>query len=285
MRVQGRTALAVALALTALASCSDEQPVRPPPQGVSASVLQYRLDYTVRRVQMKVANDGPTPLVVNAARMISPRFTGEALWNDGPETVPPRTRIDLPAYLTTSRCDVGGNADAGGTPSVRVDYQLPDGATGSLTVPATDPFGVLAKVNAEDCLRSSVEAIAELAVVGPLRTERQRGRLVALLDLRATPTGAAGELRLASIGPTTLLEPARGVRWRLDTTVSAASGPRTLTLATVPTRCDPHAVAEDKLGTVLPVSVSTGERRGVVNVAADTRIKGQVYRYVAAACR
>ncbi|MFD8237495.1 hypothetical protein ACFV20_37220, partial [Streptomyces sp. NPDC059696] len=51
-----------------------------------------------------------------------------------------------------------------------------------------------------------------------------------------------------------------------------------------PARCDPHAVAEDKVGTLLPLKVTVGKRNGLLKVAAPTELKGRIYDFVTAAC-
>jgi hypothetical protein len=51
-----------------------------------------------------------------------------------------------------------------------------------------------------------------------------------------------------------------------------------------PARCDPHAVAEDKVGTLLPVELEVGGATGVVKVAAPPALRADLYRFVAVAC-
>jgi hypothetical protein len=58
-----------------------------------------------------------------------------------------------------------------------------------------------------------------------------------------------------------------------------------LALRVRPARCDPHAVAEDKVGTLLPLTVAVGSREGVLKVAADGQLRAQLYDFVTQACQ
>ena len=51
-----------------------------------------------------------------------------------------------------------------------------------------------------------------------------------------------------------------------------------LELPLVPFRCDPHAVQEDKRGTIFTLDVATGGQTGVVNLAAPEEMKGDTAR-------
>jgi hypothetical protein len=67
--------------------------------------------------------------------------------------------------------------------------------------------------------------------------------------------------------------------------VNADSGPQTVTLELRPARCDPHAIAEDKLGTVLPLTVRVDEGEpGVVTVPADRDLRNQIQKFAHQAC-
>ncbi|MCY1242619.1 hypothetical protein D9M72_555900 [compost metagenome] len=59
---------------------------------------------------------------------------------------------------------------------------------------------------------------------------------------------------------------------------------RELSLRIRPARCDPHAVAEDKVGTLLPLRVDAGGRQGVLKVAAGAVLKARIYEFATAAC-
>jgi hypothetical protein len=51
-----------------------------------------------------------------------------------------------------------------------------------------------------------------------------------------------------------------------------------------PARCDPHAVAEDKVGTLIPLALDVAGQEGVVKVAASPALRGQLYDAVIRIC-
>lgn len=256
------------------------------PAGVTVSVLQWRTDYTIRRMQIEVSNAGPNPVTVTAARLNSTSLRSEAAWysrDQGDETtVAPGGSTDLPAPLPSSACPGTGSFRT----TVRLDLRLADGSLGrTAALPVRDPYDSITRVHTEDCRRDAAFGVAKLALVDPLRRSTRAGRPVGLLDLRLTPTGKPGTLTVQSIGSTTLVGPPTGESWLVNRSVSATTGPQTVTLELRAARCDPHAIAEDKLGTVMPLKlrVDDGET-GIVTVAADPQLRGQIQRFVQAAC-
>lgn len=244
-------------------------------------MLQFRQDYQPRRLQIRVANDGAAAVTVSGVRLRSVGFTRDAVWTEGPTVVAPGVQVDLPTLLPPSECQ--GSADL--VPVVVVQYQDGAGIGQIATLDVQDPFGSLKRVHEEDCLKQSALAITSMSLAEPLRTTRIGGALVALLDLRLAPTGAPGTVKVQSVSGTTLLAPLQGPTWQVGLDVSSRTGAPTVTLRARPNRCDPHAVAEDKIGTMLPVTVRIGDRVGVITVAASTALRGQIYDFVNAACR
>lgn len=101
-----------------------------------------------------------------------------------------------------------------------------------------------------------------MAAAPGIRLEGAGATTVAVLTITAVPTGAPGRLELVALRSTVLLRPAPTdgggdppQDWPLSLTVDAASGPQSIELRIVPTRCDPHALAEDKVGTLFPLVV------------------------------
>lgn len=263
---------------------SGPEAIKTPP-GVSVSVLQYRSDYTIRRIQIKVTNGGRVPVTVTAARLDSGAVGGEAAWlsrdRADETTIAPGSSTDLPAALPDTDC----TAAAPFASTVRLDLRLQAGTVGRTpALPVGDPFGSITQVHADDCRKASALVVTGLAL-GPLRTQTRRGVLTGLLDLRLIPSGRPGTVTVQSIGSTTLLGPPTGDTWPVHRTVSAATGPQTVTLPLRPARCDPHAIAEDKLGTVLPLTLLVnGGKSGVVSLPADPDLRVQLQRFVQAAC-
>jgi hypothetical protein len=288
----GRALLAFgAAALTAgsLAACgsSGGPDVVAAPAGLGVSVLQYRSDQSLRRIQIKVTNDGPAPLTVVGARLSSPLLAGAATWTSRGGTddarIGPGEATDLPAALPASSCP----GPAGDRPSTaQVVLRRPDGSPAVVEgLAVRDQYAAVAGVHGQDCRRVAALAVADLELVEPLVTKTEEGSLIGYLGIRVTPTGRPGALTLESVGSTTLLDPPDQVAWTLGRRFTAASPPATLTLRLLPARCDPHAIAEDKLGTVMPVTLRVdGQPPGIVTLVAGTKLKNEIQNFVLAAC-
>lgn len=108
------------------------------------------------------------------------------------------------------------------------------------------------------------------------------------LRLTVTPneagTGTIPELTIERIDGTSLLAAPCDSPWPTGVTVVAGTGPAEFRLRIRPARCDPHAVAEDKVGTLLPLLVNVGGREGILRVASGPGLKGQIHDFVTAAC-
>jgi hypothetical protein len=96
--------------------------------------------------------------------------------------------------------------------------------------------------------------------------------------------GSRGTLTIDRIDGTTLLEEDPGAPWPRSVTVSTGGPGEELRLGIRPARCDPHAVAEDKVGTLLPLRVHTAGREGVLKIDAGPLLRGRIYDFVTAAC-
>jgi hypothetical protein len=156
-----------------------------------------------------------------------------------------------------------------------------------------DTFGRLPALRAEDCLAEAVAAVAAVSVSGPVRIEDAGGTRTATLDLLVRPRGGAGWFTIDAVTGTTLLAPANPqtgrrltevpVRRRIDGTGDGAR--QSIPLTVVPNRCDAHAIAEDKRGTILPLHVTSGDGvTGIVPVAADDATRSALYAFVAETC-
>ncbi len=187
-------------------------------------------------------------------------------------------------------------ATSGAEGNARVSLRLlsPDSAVpepAAATAPAADPFGVLARNNAEMCLTRDAAAVATIVLAPDLEVAAD-GR-TAVVRLLITPNGAgrtadagggAGELVLDRVGETTLLAEAPQAPWPHSVALRAGGPPVELRLGIRPARCDPHAVAEDKVGTLLPLRVSVAGREGVLKIDAGDKLRGRIYEFVTTAC-
>jgi len=256
---------------------------------VSVSVYQTRSDGPIRQVQVQVSNLSAESLTVVGLRLDSTRFV-EAAHFDKPERVPPNSAVvpagatrDLPLRLPAASCD--------GTPATDVvsfDFEWSDGRRGSAEVAITDTE-VLEQLTAADCFTQAVTNIVTLTP--PSKAEWMPGaRSPATLTIGATPTGAEGRLTIESIGTTTLLAPvlasgAAVAAAPFDIAVDALLPPATIELRVQPARCDPHAIAEDKKGTILPLTITVeGGETGVFSLPVSDEVRGSLYDFVTDWC-
>ncbi|GAA2751531.1 hypothetical protein [Amnibacterium kyonggiense] len=237
---------------------------------MSIRVLQYRSDIAPDQVQLRVVNGSEERIVVRAAALRGSGWTPALRWSDDdPAEIGAGVVVDLPARLTT--------ADCGSTTRLSGLLRLADGTTRS--VRAVDEHGTLRGLHAADCFRERAARTASLAVAA----FRPHGR-TAEVDLAVIGgAAAAAGIEIERVLPTPLLSPAGGTElWTIGRRFTASGR---LALRTVPTRCDLHAIAEDKVGTVLPVQLRLADgARGTVPVRAPKAIKDAVLAWVVRAC-
>ncbi|MCX6500751.1 MAG: hypothetical protein NTU93_18460 [Arthrobacter sp.] len=277
----------------------------PAPAGTSpltAQISQFRDNYSKRIIEIQLTNTGGGAVTVLAAELKSPFFAGGISWTSaaaGTELPPGQTK-SLPAQLPAASCpDRASPSDSAPQPGetaaqpaavVEVRLASATGTAGNpVTVAAADPFGVLARNNAELCVAQAAAAVADLRLSPDL--ELAQGGGSAVLRLVITPrypaggaAGAGGELTINSIGGTTLLEEDPSAPWPGGVRVDAAGPGRELRLGIRPARCDPHAVAEDKVGTLLPLHVTVAGREGELKIDAGAQLRGRIYDFVTSAC-
>ncbi len=250
LRVVG--ALSVAVLLAALGGCA----AAPAEPRFSFSVFQLRSDYAPRQAQIEISNRSGIDVQITSASFRSAWFDGTMRSESAPSQVLAHQTTDFPVVLGAARC----GPDAAG-PEVTVRYTAANGSAGSVRAVPAVPFGSLAAVHRQDCSRDAFERVAEIRVARALRFETVDGRPIALLDITFVPTGGSGSVTLHSTQDTTLLAQREGQLRRFELTMDAASAPTTITLDYVPTRCEQHVVAEDKVGTVIPFHVDAGGYR------------------------
>ena len=281
------TALLLALLLGGLVGCAPAAPAELP-DGVQVSVHQNRPDTEDRRLQVRIVNGSASALTVNALSFASPRFSEPAPYAKAPSTIRAGGTLDLPVSLPEPVCGDDGPADA--TAEVRLEYALESGETGNVVVIPDDPLNQLDGISERDCLQHSMDAVAELREPDRIRVEQADGRLVAFVDLAVNPTGSAGSFTIESVDDTVLFglfdptSPTPRDTLRVDLTVNGSDAPGRLTIPLVPARCDAHAVAEDKRGTLLPLRVRVGDATGIRYLALSDDRKGELYSYLNDAC-
>jgi hypothetical protein len=257
-------------------------------------VNQSRDQYGKQAILLLLTNVSGRPMTVAAAQLASPLFRGGILWEPtgGGLELPPGQPKSLPARLPAPVCGPEQEATEQSTaqqPVATVRYsQAGQAGVREVAPVAVDPFGVLERNNMELCLAAEAAAVADIALDRRLEVAPDSRTAVVRLVITPKGTGGAGpgegSMTIASIDGTTLItEPAESP-WPRNVRIVQGAPRSELRLRIRPARCDPHAVAEDKVGTLLPVHVSVGGREGQLKIAAGTALRGQIYDFVTSAC-
>ncbi|MDI2033690.1 hypothetical protein PJL15_00790 [Paenarthrobacter nitroguajacolicus] len=281
--------------LPAVSACDSSVPSMQPSSGsvkqssegaapITVEVNQSRDQYGKQAIQLQFTNTTNNTLTVTAARLHSSLFEGDILWQrpgDGLE-LPPGQPKSVPTPLPAAVCGTSQAASTEGA-SATVEYAEPGKEASEETTDAADPFGVLTRNAAELCIATEAAAVATMALDPGLEVAPDgQTAVVRLVITPAGQGGAAESLILESIDETTLLAQSPSDRWPRNVTVGRERQELRLTIR--PARCDPHAVAEDKVGTLLPLRIKLGERQGLIKVPASNDLRGRIYDFVTAAC-
>ncbi|MDQ0863445.1 hypothetical protein [Arthrobacter globiformis] len=269
------------------------------PLPVTVEVNQSRDQYGKQAIQLLLTNVSGRPMTVAAAQLASPLFRGRILWEPtgGGLELPPGQPKSLPARLPAPVCGPEQSAarqsatgqSTAQQPVASVRYsQAGQAGVREVAPVAVDPFGVLERNNMELCLAAEAAAVADIVLDRRLDVAPDSRTAVVRLVITPKETGGAGpgegSMIIASIAGTTLIaEPAESP-WPRNIRIVRGAPHTELRLRIRPARCDPHAVAEDKVGTLLPLNVSVGRREGQLKIAAGPALRGQVYDFVTSAC-
>ncbi|MET0161677.1 MAG: hypothetical protein ABW204_03405 [Microbacteriaceae bacterium] len=233
-----------------LSGCAAPSALVAAPEGVTATASQSRLDLGTGRLVITVVNASDDELVIERAELLS------TLWVEPLEQSPPGA-VAIGAGRTVDVRVAPGEldcaADAPGEHSARLTT-----AHGAFEIDAPDVYEQLAALHEQGCL---AERVGELRIVD-LRDDE--------LVLQV-PDGAVVE----GVRATTLLTP---------TGSPSASGDE-VTVRMRPSRCDAHALAEDKAGTRIPVAVRLEDgTAGELVVAADDALRASIQQWVRETC-
>lgn len=251
---------AVVLALV-LAGCGADDPSgEPPPTGSSSTpeevehpgrlvlhVDQNRILRLGRTITVQVLDDAEGTVTVARAEVSSDRFD-PVTWT-GEETF--ERQLQLEVDLPATRCGSGSDAE------VTLTYRLDDGPWVRSTTTATDLFGSVGQLMDRDCAE---ETFAEAATLEVGRHEvRGSGRGSRfLLPVTVRATGERPEVAFAGFEGTVLFTVAGTAALYPDVEPLPLTAGTTSTqvLEIAPSRCDAHALAEDKVGTLFPVHLT-----------------------------
>jgi hypothetical protein len=272
---------------------------------VSAQINQFRDNYAKRIIEIQLTNNTAETVTVLDATLQSDLFGSAIIWSDpiGGIELPPRQTKSLPAQLPEATCN--NAVEPTGAPTgvtagkltLRITTQ--PAVPGQASLEPTDPHGVLSRNNTEQCISKAADAIAEFRVLPVLEVAADGATAVVRIRVLPRPsphpgtdgTPGVGEpgngqtsLTIERIDGTTLIAEEPTQPWPRGVEVSAGGPPSELRLVIRPARCDPHAVAEDKVGTLFPLRIIIAGQQGVLKIDAGEELKGRIHDFVTATC-
>lgn len=316
-RIKSASAVAFAMLVT-LVSCSPGPGPEDSPNSVSASssaisglpaisaqINQFRDNYARQIIEIQLTNNTPEPVTVLNASLHTGLFSAAITWNPdaGGIELPPRQTKSLPAQLPEATCTGAGDPMGDPTnvpsdkPTLRITTQ--PAVPGQATLEPADPHGVLTRNNTERCVSKAAEAIAEFRPVPELDAAEKGGTAVVRIRILPKPlpregsgsTQGGGEpprepgvLTIEKIDGTPLIAEEPSQPWPRDVEVLEGGPDSELRLVIRPARCDPHAVAEDKVGTLFPLRITVAGQKGVFKVDAGAELRGRIHDFVTSTC-
>ncbi|CDK01367.1 conserved exported hypothetical protein [Microbacterium sp. C448] len=268
--------LATGLALTACAP-SDPRPGALPP-GVSVELIQLRSDVIDRAAQVRLVNAGEDDLVITGLEIVDPRFEAPIVRDKRAQVASGRT-LDIRIALPPVVCDADAEADAA---TIELEYEV-NGRASIAEASIPDPLAFIPLLHQKECLR---ERLADVAVMSWSGFEPSDAPAPAHLTLEIAPSGGGGAALVETVETTPLLmfDAAGAAPFVVDAEIGGSGSPQQVRVPLVPLRCDPHAVMEDKRGTIFDATVEVDGVTGVVEVAASAEVKGEVLAWVADWC-
>lgn len=243
MRSLPAVVVVLALAITGPAGCGGPPPREPLADGVTVVLDQGRMQRQDRGAFVRIGNDTDDELVVSALTLTSSR--ADAVSWTGTETVGGGSEADVDLTLPVGRCDRTTRFD------VVLTYRLGDDDAVRSTVPVDDRYGAVTRVLDADCARSTLEDAVRLEVGRPVEDGRDLRVPVTL-----TPRADGPTVRLVGYRPTPLVRPTDASATEVTVGGTPDRAPVRADLVLAPARCDPHAIAEDKVGRLVPLEVS-----------------------------
>ena len=250
----------------------------------TAELYRSRVDPARNGMQVAVTNTSAVPLTIVRTELRSPALT-EPIVRDRTSVIAVAATRDLAVELTPPQCPEQLGQTAAPLPMVVLTIALASGETAELMITATDRMGQWNDWHARACFTAAVADRVDLVV----RRAPDRDNLAArTLGLDLVASNVRGELALETVHDTVLfaLVDTSGARaTSVDLNETLTTGASTvIELSLSPARCDPHAIAEDKQGTLFIVTLAVGAVVGVTTVAADDRTRSELYDSFAAIC-
>ncbi len=279
-RLARRAAMVAAgmLVLTACAS-SPTPPAHELAEGITVSLMQLRSDIAERHAQVHIHNGTDTMLYIGELRVDDPRFAEPAVRViDRESQVRPGTTVNVRIQLPTFACPASG---AGG--SVLTVNLSHGGHAASTTTPIAEEIPFLGAMYERECFGQRLAEV--VAVSFGEFTPSEAGEPAALLLELAPRPGATGTGVIRGIHETNLITfEATTAVFSINAHFAQESAHTTVVLPLMPWRCDPHAVQEDKRGTVFTVDAEVDGVAGQIELAASPELRGRILGWVASWC-
>lgn len=209
-------------------------------------VDQARVERKGRQVFIRVKNTMAESVTVvgftmRSSRVSTVRWTGDDVIGAGYET-------DLEFDMPLGRC---GN---GFTAAVSLTYRIGEGDVRQSIGTADDPYGNIDSLLGRDCAKTTLASAAVITTGMPV-VQGVGLRSTLRLPVTLTSTGKLQGVRFGGYESTVLFRQAPGSPADVDVFLGRADHPINVDMVVVPSRCDPHALAEDKVGTLFGVKV------------------------------
>lgn len=247
------------------------------PPALSAEIVQGRGDVRDGIVGIVVTNESDVDIVVDHAEYRSSALVEPLIGGDD-EAIPAGASRALRGELPTPTCD--------GAPIVDEVVVVLDDGTEVLLDPG-DPYDQIATLTEAPCTRIAVAAVADVAW-SPLEVPDPPLGADATVALRLTPTGA-GTLEVLSVESTVLLAVVdaagrRATSVPVGVTVAPGGDAQRIAVTVRPGRCDAHAIAEDKQGTIFVFRIVLDGEPRTLRLPSDDAMRAALLDYVAASC-
>lgn len=229
-----------------LAACGTSEPQETAwPDGLTAYVDQTRLQRNTGEAFVRLVNDTGSSIEVSRLEVSSDRF--RAGWK-GSEPVDPEMDFDFD--MPRGKCGEGGDADLTITwrETGKEEWRTSTGT-------AEDRYANIDRLLDRDCAERTLTEAAEITV-GERRVEGEGKQSVFVLPVTFAPTEKAPEVTFDGWEGTVLFQLASETpTWPGSAPHPMTGEPTTLELRVLPARCDPHALADDKVGSLFRVHV------------------------------
>jgi hypothetical protein len=271
----------IAISAALLAACAPADP----PVGTGGgpaleiSVTQGRADEIAGVLAVEIENRLRNEVIVTSVTLTSTIFTQPLTRPEAKTKIATGSRVAIRIPVVNLDCQ-----NQQRTGRAQIAYTVgSENFVGSFRV--RDPDDYFTRIQQTGCFAAKVASVATFTLDPELRIRQVGDKLVAeaTLDVDYFDEGIEllnlrGTTLLAHVDPNTLK--------RREFRIIEGIRPSRIALTLMPNRCDPHAIAEDKRGTIFPLELflESEQKKGIVLVRADEQLRQQLYEYVLSAC-